>query len=100
MVSGTNKGGIVAREGFSSSSMGVSEVKNNYWLDTCGVTYGRGSMNNNEQAEVKTSQGLKQLANGLGEEYTSDIQNENGTWKYNEGYPVLKWQLENDKTLT
>lgn len=25
--------------------------------------------------------------------YTNDIKNSDGTWKYNNGYPILKWQV-------
>ena len=25
--------------------------------------------------------------------WTDDVKNDNGTWKYNNGYPILKWQL-------
>lgn len=27
--------------------------------------------------------------------WTSDVKNEDETWKYNNGYPILKWQLNN-----
>ena len=30
----------------------------------------------------------------LGNSYTDDEQNQNGTWKYNEGLPILKWQKQ------
>ena len=34
----------------------------------------------------------------LGEEFTNDVpndeENEDKEWKYNNGYPILKWQLE------
>lgn len=26
--------------------------------------------------------------------WTNDIKDENGNWKYNNGYPILKWQIE------
>lgn len=26
--------------------------------------------------------------------WTDDVQNDDGTWKYNNGYPILKWQLD------
>lgn len=25
--------------------------------------------------------------------WTDDIKDNNGNWKYNDGYPILKWQL-------
>ena len=33
-------------------------------------------------------------AETLGEEFTNDEQNEDKEWKYNNGYPILKWQLK------
>ena len=43
-----------------------------------------------EQIKEYTEEQLKMK---LGEAYTSDIKNIDGTWKYNNGYPILKWQL-------
>ncbi len=41
----------------------------------------------------------EQLNTKLSNAYTKDIQNDDGTWKYNDGYPILKWQLpENQVT--
>jgi len=34
------------------------------------------------------------IASQLGNTFTNDIQNKDGTWKYNNGYPILKWELE------
>ncbi len=68
---------------------------NNYWLDTCGASVGIGRPSGNTNAVKKTAAEIKNLASTLGEAYTNDVQNEDGTWKYNDGYPILKWQLEN-----
>lgn len=38
----------------------------------------------------------EQIQSALGDEYTTDVKNEDGTWKYNNGYPILKWQIKND----
>lgn len=93
-ISGTTVGGIVAKEGHSDTIHGNSNLTNNYWLNTCGANYGRGSGNTDTEATPKTEQEIKQLANTLGELYREDIQNSDGTWKYNDGYPILKWQME------
>ncbi len=29
----------------------------------------------------------------LGDAFMQDVKNEDGTWKYNNGYPILKWQI-------
>lgn len=34
-------------------------------------------------------------ATGLGNLFTNDVKNENQTWIYNKGYPILKWELDN-----
>ena len=65
---------------------------NNYWLKDCGATYGYPSSNTN--ATPLDANTLKSYASTLGDAYTNDIQNEDGTWKYNNGYPILKWQLQ------
>ena len=44
----------------------------------------------------KTRDEIKPLATTLGSEFINDVKNEDGTWKYNNGYPILKWQTENE----
>lgn len=34
-------------------------------------------------------------ATRLGNLFTNDVKNENQTWRYNKGYPILKWELDN-----
>ena len=42
-----------------------------------------------------SSQSLQSYATTLGtENWINDVKNEDGSWKYNNGYPILKWQLE------
>lgn len=84
------QGGIVGND--ENAHM---KATNNYWLDTCGASVGIGRPSGNTNAVPKTEAQMKALASTLGEAYTNDIQNEDGTWKYNDGYPILKWQLEN-----
>lgn len=40
---------------------------------------------------------IKTYASLLGEAFTDDVQKPDGTWKYNNGYPILKWQLNCNK---
>lgn len=77
----TNSGIICA-----TSTDGNNENINNYWLDTCGANKGSPS---NVGTETKTSEELKQLASSLSDKFTNDVNN------INNGYPILKWQLEN-----
>ena len=37
------------------------------------------------------------LASTLGSEWTNDVKDSLGNWKYNNGYPILKWQLNSNK---
>ena len=53
-LSGSTIAGIVAKEGYSSSAIGTRELRNNYYLDTCGANYGRPG--NNVNAEPKTKE--------------------------------------------
>ena len=53
--------------------------------------YGNPKVTNVSKVSTSTLQGY---ATTLGDAYTNDIQNEDGTWKYNNGYPILKWQLQ------
>ena len=29
----------------------------------------------------------------VGDVFMQDVKREDGTWKYNNGYPILKWQV-------
>ncbi len=31
--------------------------------------------------------------------WVNDVKNEDGTWKYNNGYPILKWQIINNTNM-
>ena len=81
----TNKGGILGR---LDSAGGNNTVTNNYWLDSCGTTYGRATEKSNINAVLKNDDELKVLALELGDAYVDDTTN------INEGYPVLKWMTE------
>lgn len=66
-----------------------NELNNNYWLNSCGANYGIYSINSNEGAESKKEEEFKKLATHLSDKYTDDINS------LNNGYPILKWQMEN-----
>ncbi len=86
-----NHGGIL---GIVNNKTTLSyELKNNYWLSNCGAEYGIGNLNNDKDAIKKDATDLQKLADTLGDAFTNDIQDENKKWKYNEGYPILEWQL-------
>ena len=78
-----SRGGIIATQEGNRN-----QYNNNYWLDTCGGVYGIHNASSNEGAEPKTSDEIKNLYNILGDAYTKDLYNQNN------GYPILKWQLE------
>lgn len=83
------QGGIVGND--TNRKM---QASNNYWLDICGASVGSGNPSGNTNAVKKTEAQMKALAITLGDAYINDIQNEDGTWKYNDGYPILVWQIE------
>lgn len=71
-----------------------AEIKNTYYLKS--TRNGCGMLNSTGICETieKEEKDLKNSVQTLGDAFTNDIQNEDGTWKYNNGYPILKWQLE------
>lgn len=78
-------------------------LDNNYWHEDCGALYGLMGIQSNNNAQPKSEQEFNTLAEELGEEYINDIQvirkneetgEEEKVWKYNNGYPILKWQIE------
>ncbi len=82
-----SSGGIIA----AINSNGTITMSNNYWLSTCGTSYGVGWNNktlnsNNTGATPKTATELKSLAPTLGSAYKTDSKN------INSGYPILTWQ--------
>ena len=89
-------GGIVGRNGITNDYP-VGEITNSYCINTIAQSY---YYWNGTTFEVTSTEGivneatLKSSANTLGEAYTNDIQNSDGTWKFNNVYPILKWQLE------
>ena len=86
------KGGII---GFiSNENSSTINKSNNYWLTGVGSSYGIGQPASNTGTISKNANGMKTIENDLGDKYTNDEQNTDGTWKYNGGYPILKWQLE------
>lgn len=77
-------------------------LNNNYWLTGCGASSGSTSKGNTN-AIPKSKSEIKELAKTLGEVYTNDeklkvideeTKEEKEIWKYNDGYPILKWQVQ------
>ncbi len=78
-------GGIIGRNGWSSSVPGVSVI-NSYCTTETAYSY-LGYINSTENIVEKES--IKNYAQTLGQAYVNDDNN------INNGYPILKWQLEN-----
>lgn len=70
-----------------------AEVRNSYYLKNTNSGYGYKSGQICETIE-KEEKDLRNSAQLLGNAYIDDVKNEDGTWKYNNGYPILKWQTE------
>ncbi|MCI9287065.1 MAG: hypothetical protein HFJ57_03680 [Clostridia bacterium] len=95
-ITGNNRYAIV---GIHNSTPAI--MSNNYWLTNCGAISGSYS-NGNANATPLNEEEIKGLALTLSDSYTNDektkiIDEETGeekeVWKYNNGYPILKWQL-------
>lgn len=90
--------GIVGRNGDMYGTN--NRIENCYYLSSkCSVlsynhtgneNFIADSTNGKNENEMKT----EAFITTLGTEFTQDIKNPNGTWKYNEGYPILKWQIK------
>lgn len=87
IYNGQKSGGILGLLNVRTND--VNEMRNNYWLQGCGVTYGIGNVSSNTNAERKTENELKGLATTLGDAF----EDANGN-NINGGYPILKWQKE------
>ena len=104
-MNGSGKYAIVG-QGFNISGYPTFSLSNNYWLDSCGASSGSYSSGNTNATPVSTSD-LQDLASTLGDAYIADgkIKDKNGEWidnvdsdgniiYINNGYPILKWQVE------
>ena len=90
-ITGNAKFAITGNQSGTYNGIPKVTTTNNYWLTGCGTTYGKGDSSNTGTTPLE-SDILKTYASKLGEAFTSDEKRENGTWKYNNGYPILKWQ--------
>lgn len=74
-LTGTKMAGVV-------NAYADSTFKNNYWLNSCGASFGIGQENSNLGAEPKNTEEMKKLAEILGNAYGQDN-------TINGGYPYL-----------
>ena len=81
----------------SNAKSSTIEIKNSYYLNSCNAG-GKGTS--------KTTTELQGLSSSLGDAFTSDVKvkvidestgEEKEVWKYNNGYPILKWQLQENQ---
>ena len=90
-------GGIV---GFANGLNSMVTITNCYNIGTIKGTQNVGEIvggnNSNSYRKINNSYTKTQsiTATVLGNAYTSDIKKEDDTWKYNNGYPILKWQIK------
>lgn len=97
-VSNCYNAGVISRNGVYGGIIGYHKgtssykTSNNYWLSTCGADYGIGYDSSDDEAQSKTQVEMQKLASTLGGEFVGDILEESKIWKYNNGYPILKWQ--------
>ena len=76
-----DEGGII-----SYLSGDKNNVENNFWLETCGASFGISNISSNNGAEIKTEEEIKNMVSILSDKYVQDSDN------VNNGYPILKWQ--------
>ena len=95
------RGGIIATQGWRWDSIADYEnakINNCYYLDTAStyLMYKYNSTTKQYESSAtnkKTSTELMELVSTLGSEWINDVKDTSGKWKYNNGYPILKWQL-------
>lgn len=92
IVTETSKvGSISGVNGLNSSFIGAT-IENCYYLQgTNAVGVGRTYSYIKNETFSRSYEEMTNIATILGDSYKNDIQNADGTWKYNEGYPILKW---------
>ena len=85
--------GKLENELSSSKSGGIIDLleetpenSNNYWLDTCGSSFGISSLSSNEEAEPKNDSEMKNLSGTLSDVFVKDSRG------INNGYPIFNWQ--------
>lgn len=72
--------------GIASWIEGTFNNSNNYWLDTCGSSFGISSLSSNEEAEPKNDSEMKNLSSTLSDVFVKDSRG------INNGYPIFNWQ--------
>ncbi len=92
------RGGILGTQGFEWNVVENITINDCYYLDSASsyVKYKYNSTTKQYESSAtnkKTSTELMNLASTLGSEWTNDVKDTSGKWKYNNGYPILKWQL-------
>ena len=96
------RGSILGTHGLSWNNVTNAKISNCYYLDTAStyLTYQYNGTTKQYESILKnkkTSAELMNLASTLGSEWTNDVKDSSGNWKYNNGYPILKWQLNSNK---
>ena len=85
-------GGIAGTNGEPSVKTGT--ITNTYCATTNSYSYSYGSGNSNHYTTYRVQLNtLKTYASTLGTAFTDDVQDEEGNY-LNEGFPILKWQIE------
>ena len=78
-------GGVTGTVGYDNNTVGT--VSNSYCITNTAYSYWRAMSSTSTDGRV-SAEVLKTYASQLGEAYTNDSTN------INNGYPVLKWQVE------
>lgn len=83
-------GAIIGTHGYGASNV-AETVQNCYGINNMTYLY-QGDSNSTEGIVPEDT--LRTYAERLGDKFMPDEKNEDETWKYNNGYPILKWELD------
>ena len=91
-------GGIVGRNGNSTSLSNKGTIINSYRTGaSAACSFYEYNINNPKNDGRVTYSALQGYSLQLGDAFTNDVQNTDGSYKYNYGLPTLKWQIPENR---
>ena len=88
-----NIGTVSGNAGIIGGVNDTVTISNCYWTNSNIYCQEGDSTTNIQNVNNVEIEQLKAYTATLGDAYTDDIEIEEGKWKYNNGYPILKWQI-------
>ena len=91
-------GGLVGRNGNTTSISNKGTIINSYRTGASAVcSFYEYDINNPKNDGKVTYSALEGYSSQLGDAFTDDVQNTDGSYKYNYGLPILKWQIPENR---